>query len=197
LILFDEIEKAHPDIFNLLLQILEDGVLTDSEGRRVDFKNTVIIMTSNLGAQYTRSGGLGFAAVTADRDKNAEEQVMRALREAFTPEFLDRIDECIYFPPLTEESIKKICMRQLEEFSIRARESGVTLEYDESLPALICGDDTQGGARHLRRRIAKLCERPLSEMIVSGKLNKGDTAILSASGNNELASIEIIPAKSS
>lgn len=197
LILFDEIEKAHPDIFNLLLQILEDGMLTDSEGRRVDFKNTVIIMTSNLGAQYTRSARLGFSADASDGDKASEERVMRALREAFKPEFLDRIDECVYFPPLSRESVMKICRRQLDELSERARESGVTLEYDDSLVGFICGgDDQAGGARHLRRRIAKLCERPLSEMIVSGELKRGDTARLSASVSDEIASIEISPSKS-
>ena len=193
LLLFDEIEKAHPDIFNLLLQILEDGTLTDSEGRHVDFKNTVIIMTSNIGSQYTRSGRLGFSADVKDDNAEAEDRVMRALRDAFRPEFLDRIDECIYFPPLSEEDVERICRRQLTELALRTDESGITLEYDGSLVKLICRDDNSpGGARHLRRRIARLCERPLSEMIVSGELSRGDTARLSASGSDGSALIEII-----
>ncbi len=173
LILFDEIEKAHPDIFNILLQILEDGVLTDSQGRRVDFKNTVIIMTSNIGAQYNRTSSLGFSS-EINESKSSEDRVMRALKEAFKPEFIDRIDECVFFPPLSRESVRQICKRQLDELVSRAAESGLKLSYDESAVDLICdGEKSRGGARHLRRRIAKLCERPLSEKILSGDAKKG------------------------
>ena len=192
LILFDEIEKAHPDIFNLLLQILEDGILTDSEGRTVDFKNTVVIMTSNIGAQYNRSSRLGFSADSEGENKASEDRVMRALREAFKPEFLDRIDECVFFPPLSEDDVRKICKRQLDELAERARENGIEIVYDDALVTLVCSsDEGRGGARHLRRRITRLCERPLSEMIISGKLKKGDTATLSAAGETDEALIEI------
>ncbi|MGM9641724.1 MAG: ATP-dependent Clp protease ATP-binding subunit [Eubacteriales bacterium] len=178
LILFDEIEKAHPDIFNILLQILEDGVLTDSQGRRVDFKNTLIIMTSNIGAQYNRTASLGFSS-DGNESRSAEDRVLRALREAFKPEFLDRIDECVYFPPLSDESIRKICRRQLSELAERAREQGLRLKFDESAVVLICdGEKSRGGARHLRRRIAKLCERPLSEMILNGKAVRGTSILI-------------------
>ncbi len=192
LILFDEIEKAHPDIFNLLLQILEDGILTDSEGRTVDFKNTVIIMTSNIGAQYSRSSRLGFSADNDGENKASEDRVMRALREAFKPEFLDRIDECVFFPPLSEENIRKICKRQLEELAERALENGIEIEYDDSLVSLVCsGGEGRGGARHLRRRITRLCERPLSEKIISGELKKGDIAKLSAAEGSDEAMIAV------
>ncbi len=192
LILFDEIEKAHPDIFNLLLQILEDGILTDSQGRRVDFKNTVIIMTSNLGAQYNRTSSLGFSSELKDENRSAEERVLRALREAFRPEFLDRIDECVFFPPLSEESIRKICKRQLLELAKRASEKGIELEFDESAALLLCQHDkAKGGARHLRRRIAKLCERPLSEKILSGEVRRGSKVRLSADSRGEEILLDI------
>ncbi len=185
LILFDEIEKAHPDIFNILLQILEDGVLTDSQGRRVDFKNTVIIMTSNIGAQYNKTSNLGFAT-SGNENKSSEERVMRALREAFKPEFLDRIDECIYFHPLSEESVQTICRRQLDELAKRAEANGIELNFTESVIEFICGSEkSRGGARHLRRRIAKLCERPLSEMILSGEAKKGAKVIISSDTASE------------
>ncbi len=179
LILFDEIEKAHPDIFNILLQILEDGVLTDSQGRRIDFKNTVIIMTSNLGSQYVRSSALGFSASDKSESNSSEERVMRALREAFRPEFIDRIDECIYFSPLSEDSIKKICERQLKAFELRLNEKGIKLQYtDEAVSALSKSEKSQGGARHIRRRIARYCERPISEKILSGEIQKGSTVTI-------------------
>jgi ATP-dependent Clp protease ATP-binding subunit ClpC len=179
LILFDEIEKAHPDIFNILLQILEDCVLTDSQGRRVDFKNTVIIMTSNLGSQYVRSSALGFSASDKSESNSSEERVMRALREAFRPEFIDRIDECIYFSPLSEDSIKKICCTQLNALALRLNEKGIKLQYtDEAVSALSKSEKSQGGARHIRRRIARYCERPISEKILSGEIQNGSTVTL-------------------
>lgn len=191
IVLFDEIEKAHPDVFNLLLQILEDGVLTDSQGRHVDFKNTIIILTSNIGAQYQRSSRLGFSADSNSESKTSEERIMKALREAFKPEFLDRIDECIFFHPLTEESIRIICKKQIEELVERAQEKGIILEYDDSLISLIClGTENRGSARHLRRRIAKLCERPLSEKIISGEIEKGDKIKITANKDNEYATIK-------
>jgi len=184
LILFDEIEKAHPDIFNILLQILEDGVLTDSQGRRVDFKNTIIIMTSNLGSQYTRSSTLGFSTSERNESKSSEERVMRALREAFRPEFIDRIDECIVFPSLSEESIALICKRQLDALAKRLADKGIDFVYtDEAVKSICQSDKPIGGARHIRRRIAKLCERPISEKILAGEIKKDSKIIIQCTEN--------------
>jgi len=179
LILFDEIEKAHPDIFNILLQILEDGMLTDSQGRRVDFKNTVIIMTSNLGSQYTRSASLGFSASAKGGSDVSEEKAMRALQEAFRPEFIDRIDECIYFSPLSDNSVKKICKKQLDELALRLSEKNIKLEYtEEAVNVISKSEKQQGGARHIRRRLAKYCERPISEKMLSGEIQNGSTVVI-------------------
>ena len=188
LILFDEIEKAHPDIFNILLQILEDGVLTDSQGRAVDFKNTVIIMTSNLGAQYKKTSSLGFSADDKSTNQAGEERVMRALREAFRPEFLDRIDECIYFSPLSSESIQEICKRQLEHLGSKLALKGIELSFSpEAVEFISESAKANGGARHIRRRISRLCERPISEKILSGEVTKGSKIMLKASEDgNEL-----------
>ncbi len=192
LILFDEIEKAHPDIFNILLQILEDGVLTDSQGRQVDFKNTVIIMTSNLGAQYTRSSSLGFSADEKSANQASEERVMRALREAFRPEFIDRIDECIYFPPLSPESVSKICMRQLAFLAKKLSEKGIDVSYTDRAVEFICDSaNAKGGARHIRRRISRLCERPISEKILSGEIEKGSKILLNTSDDGKELDIGI------
>ena len=192
LILFDEIEKAHPDIFNILLQILEDGILTDSQGRRVDFKNTVIIMTSNLGAQYTRQSSLGFSADNKSASQASEGRVMQALREAFRPEFIDRIDEFIYFSPLSGESLRAICRRQLGELSKRLSSKEIMLEYSDESVDLICqAQDAKGGARHIRRRIARLCERPISEKILAGEISKGSKVKLCADIGGEELIIDI------
>ena len=188
LILFDEIEKAHPDIFNLLLQILEDGVLTDSQGRSVDFKNTVIIMTSNLGAQYKKTSSLGFSADDKSTNQAGEERVMRALREAFRPEFLDRIDECIYFSPLSPQSISSICKRQLDHLGSKLALKEIELSFSPDAVEFISESaKANGGARHIRRRISRLCERPISKKILSGEVTKGSKITLKASeGDNEL-----------
>ncbi len=186
LILFDEIEKAHPDIFNILLQILEDGVLTDSQGRRIDFKNTIIIMTSNLGSQYTRSSTLGFSVNEKSESNSSEERVMRALREAFRPEFIDRIDECIFFPSLSEESISLICRRQLDALGKRLSNKGIRFGYTDEAVKIICQNEkSHGGARHIRRRIAKLCERPISEKILSGEVKKDSNIFIRANENGD------------
>ena len=117
---------------------------------------------------------------------------MRALREAFKPEFLDRVDECVYFPPLSAESVRLICKRQLDELADRASENGIVLSYDNSAVDLICKSDKDaGGARHLRRRIARLCERPLSEKILSGEVKKGSRVALSADAEGESILLDI------
>jgi ATP-dependent Clp protease ATP-binding subunit ClpC len=176
-LLFDEIEKAHPDVFNVLLQILEDGLLTDAQGRRVDFKNCIIIMTSNIGAQKitTKSHGLGFSSDktgTAMPYERIQASVMEELKKAFKPEFLNRVDEIIVFHQLTSEDIRKIAGRMLETLAARIQELGVLVRFDEPCVQKIAdaGFDPVYGARPLRRAIQHELEDRLSEQMLEGKL---------------------------
>jgi ATP-dependent Clp protease ATP-binding subunit ClpC len=181
-VLFDEIEKAHPDIFNLLLQILEDGILTDSQGRKVDFKNTVIIMTSNIGAKaISQKTAFGFSGNddTADQ-KKIKDEVMSQLKTAFRPEFINRIDDIIVFKQLTKEDIGEIAGRMLKVLIKRVKDNmDITLSFEEDAVARIAqlGFDKVYGARPLRRAIQSHIEDPLSEEILEGNLQKGDTAV--------------------
>jgi ATP-dependent Clp protease ATP-binding subunit ClpC len=181
-VLFDEIEKAHPDIFNLLLQILEDGILTDSQGRKVDFKNTVIIMTSNIGAKaISQKTAFGFSGNddTADQ-KKIKDEVMSQLKTAFRPEFINRIDDIIVFKQLTQEDIGEIAGRMLKVLIKRVKDNmDITLSFEEDAVARIAqlGFDKVYGARPLRRAIQSHIEDPLSEEILEGNLQKGDTAV--------------------
>ena len=179
-ILFDEIEKAHPDVFNMLLQILEDGILTDSQGRRVDFKNCVIIMTSNVGAkQIAGSGGgtLGFSADGAQTrtDKSIHDAVMAELKNVFRPEFLNRVDDIIVFRQLTKENINEIARRMLSGLSKRVRELEMELEFSEDAVEAIgnAGFDPVYGARPLRRAIQQRIEDKLSEKLLEGTMENG------------------------
>ena len=175
-VLFDEIEKAHPDVFNLLLQILDDGMLTDSAGRRVDFKNTFIIMTSNVGARsLTGPVLLGFSS----RDAGTEDmkvKVTDALKETFRPELLNRIDEVIVFNKLSEGDIRKIAALMLSELSERIAARDISVEFDESVADLAAkeGFDPVYGARPLRRAIVRLVEDSFSEAMLSGEIASGD-----------------------
>ena len=177
-VLFDEIEKAHPDVFNLLLQILEDGILTDSQGRRIDFKNTVIIMTSNVGASSVSEPKLlGFSAESSEAaDRKAETAVKDALKATFRPEFLNRIDEIIVFSKLTDESIRRIASLMLAEVNGRVADLGVTLTLEDSVTALVAkeGFDPVYGARPLRRAIMHLVEDAFSEEMLQGHIKAGD-----------------------
>ena len=178
-VLFDEIEKAHPDVFNIMLQVLEDGILTDSQGRRVDFKNTVIIMTSNVGAVATgtsRSLGFGAGDAASDEKKQTETRVMAALKQTFRPEFLNRIDDIILFDKLTNEDIKEIAKILLREVGKRIGELGITITFDESVNELVAkeGFDELYGARPLRRAIVRMVEDALSTEMLEGKIKKGD-----------------------
>ncbi len=180
-VLFDEIEKAHPDIFNIMLQILDDGVLTDSQGRKVDFKNTVIIMTSNVGATALteRTKSLGFTS-SAEADKvTMENNVMQALKGTFRPEFLNRLDEIIVFNKLTDEDIKKIALLLLSQLKKRISDIGVTIEFDESLVEFVAkkGFDDVYGARPLRRAITNYVEDAFSEAMLEGKIKDGQSVI--------------------
>ncbi|MBQ7475167.1 MAG: AAA family ATPase, partial [Clostridia bacterium] len=178
-VLFDEIEKAHPDVFNILLQILEDGILTDSQGRRVDFKNTIIIMTSNVGASgIVAPRRLGFSGEeqAADDKKKMKETVMDALKAAFKPEFLNRLDEIIVFNKLTDEDIKKITSIMLSDVERRMEAIGIRVTFSDDVVATLAkeGFDPVYGARPLRRAIVRRVEDTFSEEMLSGKFASGD-----------------------
>jgi len=189
-LLFDEIEKAHPDIFNILLQILEDGRLTDSQGRVVDFRNTIIIMTSNVGARtITEPKRLGFSAVKDESAKNYEDMkgnVMGELKKTFRPEFLNRIDDIIVFHPLTEENIKKIVRLMLDVLIKRLKQNEIEMEVSEETMTHLAkkGYDPVFGARPLRRAIQSMIEDKLAEEMLEGKVKAGDSIIIDMDGEN-------------
>jgi ATP-dependent Clp protease ATP-binding subunit ClpC len=176
-VLFDEIEKAHPDVFNILLQILEDGQLTDSYGRKVDFKNTVIIMTSNIGtAEIKRGDGIGFATITADMSyEKMKQRLLEDVKKLFSPEFLNRIDEIIVFRQLTKIDMKEIVDILMDEVEERLSDRKMVLELDESSKQLLVeeGFDPEFGARPIKRTIRRLIEDPLSEEILKGNIKNG------------------------
>lgn len=179
-VLFDEIEKAHPDVFNILLQILEDGILTDSQGRRVDFRNTVIIMTSNLGARkITEHKSLGFSAGDPDEERDYEQiksEVMGEVRQAFRPEFLNRIDEIIVFHQLDSDDIKQISVKMLNQLTGRLADNKITAEFsDEAIDKIASeGFDPVYGARPIRRVIQSGVEDMIAERMLEGKIKSGD-----------------------
>ncbi len=185
-ILFDEIEKAHPDVFNLLLQLLEDGRLTDSQGRVVNFKNTLIIMTSNLGSRAIEKRGSSLGFFVADSDlataqyNRTREQVNEALKQSFRPEFLNRLDEIIVFRQLTRDEVKQIAELLLKNVEGRLREQNLLLEVSEAFQELLIteGYDPSYGARPLRRAVSRLVEDNLAEAILSGQISSGDTAVI-------------------
>ena len=188
MLLFDEIEKAHPDVFNIMLQILEDGILTDAQGRRVDFRNTVIIMTSNLGAKdiLNTNSKLGFANDSDSKDDASDsaikEKVMEEVKRAFKPEFLNRIDEIIVFKRLTEDDIKKIAGLMLNNLKQRLQANGMDADFTDEAIAEIAkeGYDPVYGARPLRRAIQSRIEDMLSEKIIDGEIHPGDTVTVDA-----------------
>jgi ATP-dependent Clp protease ATP-binding subunit ClpB len=168
-ILLDEIEKAHPDVFNILLQVLDDGRLTDGHGRTVDFRNTVLVMTSNLGSDLIQTmSGSGY-----DEMKSA---VMNIVTTAFRPEFINRVDDVVVFHPLGKEQIKRIARIQLEILQRRVKEARIGLQFDEDSLALLveAGYDPVYGARPLKRAIQQYVENPLAEAILSGDYVAGD-----------------------
>jgi len=180
-VLFDEIEKAHPDVWNALLQILEDGRLTDGQGHTVDFTNTVIIMTSNLGTEYARKGGaLGFVQATDEQAIADHQKIEKAMRETFRPEFLNRIDEIIIFEPLTLAQVEHIVDLQMKEIAARLRELGITVHLTEPACRWLAqkGYDPQFGARPLRRALQRYVENILSGMILKGEARRGDMVVI-------------------
>ena len=179
IILFDEIEKAHPEIFNLMLQILEDGTLTDAQGRKVSFKNSLIVMTSNLGSiSGEKENTLGFFNSNDEKSKakEREKRIKKALESTFKPEFLNRVDEIVIFNSLSKENIEKICSLMLSSLSTRLNKLGITLEFDSTVLSKIANEayDTGSGARKLRREIRRLIENPLSSEMLTGEVKEGD-----------------------
>jgi len=180
-ILFDEIEKAHPEVWNTLLQILDNGRLTDGQGRQVDFRNCVLIMTSNLGTEYvSRSGSLGFLDSTAsDTDIEARDKINKALKDAFRPEFLNRIDDIITFSPLSEKDMVKIVNLKLKEVTQRLIENGLNVSLTKKAHLWLAknGYTADFGARPLIRALQKFIESPLSKKLLEGEFKTGDTVI--------------------
>ncbi|MFZ4454364.1 ATP-dependent protease ATP-binding subunit ClpC [Salibacterium aidingense] len=182
-ILLDEVEKAHPEVFNILLQVLEDGFLTDSKGRRVDFRNTAIIMTSNVGANLLRKNNyVGFTTNTDDAEnfKDMRDKVMGELKNTFRPEFLNRIDEIIVFHSLEKKHIKEIVVLMAEQLKERLAEQGINFELSDAAKDKISeeGFDPEYGARPLRRALQRQVEDRLSEELLRGSIQKGDTAYI-------------------
>ena len=190
-VLFDEIEKAHPDVFNMLLQILDDGILTDSQGRKVDFKNCIIIMTSNIGAKQIAGSGsssLGFGSEKGGSmsDERIKEAVMGELKNAFRPEFLNRVDDIIVFRKLQKEDIEQIAKRMLDSLAKRVASMGIAISFDNAAVGSIAdaGFDPVYGARPLRRAIQSKIEDKLSEEILEGRINSGDTCVCRVDGKD-------------
>jgi len=184
-VLFDEIEKAHPDVFNLLLQLLEDGRLTDSQGRRVDFKNTLIIMTSNIGSKVIEKGGNSLGFDIADdfaqsRYQQISNRVTEELKQYFRPEFLNRLDEIIVFRQLTREEVTQIADILIADLAKQLTEKGISVEVTAAFKDLVIneGYDPSYGARPLRRALTRRLEDSLAVAMLSGKVNSGDHAIL-------------------
>jgi ATP-dependent Clp protease ATP-binding subunit ClpC len=191
IILFDEIEKAHPDVFNILLQLMDEGRLTDSYGKTVDFKNTIIIMTSNIGTRQLKEfgRGVGFVAQThTDDRKHAQSVIQKALNKSFSPEFLNRIDEIITFDQLSAESIKKIVDIELNGLYKRVETLGYRLTVDDSAKEFLAkrGYDVQYGARPLKRAIHTYVEDELSELLVVTPIGAGDTIVVTPVGDEKL-----------
>jgi ATP-dependent Clp protease ATP-binding subunit ClpC len=181
-ILFDEIEKAHPEVWNALLQIMDDGRLTDGQGHIVDFRNTVLIMTSNLGTEFVRkSGSLGFLQRTGDgEERAAQEKIEKALKSTFRPEFLNRIDEIITFSALTREQMREIVELQMSEVQERLSEHGLNVQLTDEARNWLAevGYDPDFGARPLKRALQKHVESPLSISVLSGEFSNGDTILV-------------------
>ena len=202
-VLLDEVEKAHPDVFNMLLQVLDDGFLTDSLGRKIDFRNTIIIMTSNIGARqlkdFGQGVGFGTAAKKAQADTHQKSVIENALKKAFAPEFLNRIDDVVVFNPLEREDIHKIIDIELNKLYQRIKDIGYELKLSDEAKDYIAdkGFDKQYGARPLKRAIQKYIEDALAEEIVNSKLEEGDSIFMELDEKKEELTIEIKKAEKS
>ncbi len=188
-VLFDEIEKAHPEVWNALLQIFDDGRLTDGQGHIVDFRNTVLIMTSNLGTEYVHSSGsLGFLRNADDsKEREAQAKIESELKKTFRPEFLNRIDEIITFSPLSLDEMIEIVELQMNDVEERLEEHGITVKLTKEAQRWLAeiGFDPDFGARPLKRALQKRIESPLSVKLLSGEFNKGDTIIVDVEGDEK------------
>ena len=186
-VLFDEIEKAHPDVFNILLQVLDDGRLTDNKGRTVNFKNTIIIMTSNMGSQYIQSQ---FEHLTKENEETVVEdtkrEVMNMLKKTIRPEFLNRIDEIIMFRPLTDVQIRQIVSIQIKGIAKRLAENGITLNVTDAAISFLAqaGFDPEFGARPVKRAIQNYVLNDLSKKIIAQQVDKDRPIIIDAEGDN-------------
>ena len=194
-VLFDEIEKAHPKIFSLLLQLLDDGQLTDSVGRKVNFKNTIVVMTSNAGVSFDMEKRLGFASGAEAHDPG--KAILAQVKQTFRPEFLGRIDELIVMHSLTKEDGARIAALMLGRIAQQLGRQGIMLEYDDGVPALLAGEgvDAMSGARNLRRVIARRVEDPLSDLLLTGN-HAGERIVLHALGSEidiEIPHEELLP----
>ena len=202
-VLLDEIEKAHPDVFNMMLQVLDDGYLTDSLGRKIDFKNTIIIMTSNVGARqlkdFGQGVGFGTAAKIAQADDNSKSVIENALKKTFAPEFLNRIDDVIVFNPLEKHDIDLIIEIELKKLFGRVTELGYTLNLSDKAKAFIAekGFDKQFGARPLKRAIQKYVEDALAEEIITSKIASGDIIFMDLDEASQELTVNIQKAKKS
>jgi ATP-dependent Clp protease ATP-binding subunit ClpC len=196
-VLLDEIEKAHPDVFNMMLQVLDDGYLTDSLGRKIDFKNTIIIMTSNVGARqlkdFGQGVGFGTAAKTAQADEHSKGVIENALKKTFAPEFLNRIDDVIVFNPLEKEHIDKIIEIELAKLYARIEDLGYKIVLSDKAKAFIAdkGFDKQFGARPLKRAIQKYVEDALAEEIITSKINNGDEIFMDIEDGAEELTVKV------
>ena len=190
-VLLDEIEKAHPDIYNILLQVLDDGQLTDGLGRKVDFKNSLIIMTSNIGVRQLKDFGEGVGFATATRMQNAEDNnkavIEKALKKTFSPEFLNRIDDVMIFNALSKDHIFRIIDILMKGVSVRLKNLGFSMELTEDAKEFITekGYDAQFGARPLHRAIQKYLEDPLAEEILSMHIKEGDVLVADLDKENQ------------
>ena len=196
-ILFDEVEKAHPEVWNSLLQIMEDGRLTDGQGRTVDFRNSVVIMTSNVGAEVVKRGPLGFATPEFDESKYSQSEYGIQLKRLFRPEFLNRIDETIVFENLTKPQIHQIVQLLMKDVSNRMEELGFSVELTEAAAHHLgeIGYDPNYGARPLRRLLQKRVENELSKRLLRGEYATGDHVVVDYNpeeeGENKLSFTKI------
>jgi len=196
IILLDEIEKAHPDVFNLLLQVLDDGHMTDGLGRKIDFKNTILIMTSNIGArqlqEFGTGVGFGTKAKEEAREENSKAVIQNALRKAFSPEFLNRVDDMIMFRNLSREDIHKIIDLELDKLYSRITNLGYQIELSSEAKDFIVeqGYDEKFGARPLKRAIQKFIEDPLAEAIINNSIQEGDVVTLGKAKDKDELTLE-------
>lgn len=196
-VLLDEIEKAHPDVFNILLQVLDEGQLTDSLGRRIDFRNTIVIMTSNIGTRELKDFGQGVGFATKARQDAANEHaksvIQKALKRAFAPEFLNRIDDVVLFNTLTREDIFKIIDIELKGLYERVNNLGFDIELSDAAKDFVLekGYDIQYGARPLKRAIQKYLEDPMAETIIKSSLVEGDTMVVDFDAEKEEIKVAI------